>query len=160
MMMMSYSSRQPFAMSLSLPGISNSLWWTIHPVRDGTLAVRDQQSDLTTDNWRLYDSAFQLVRPERSSSDTKVYPVGNQTHYFWFAGPDSEIGEQELLFEQVDRPANDNFSDAAPITGYTSDVYANGEARSYPVTGWNFSAPAIQEDRDVLQEILRARRQG
>ena len=120
-----------------LPGISNSLWWTIHPVRDGTLAVRDQQSDLTTDNWRLYDSAFQLVRPERSSSDTKVYPVGNQTHYFWFAGPDSEIGEQELLFEQVDRPANDNFSDAAPITGYTSDVYANGEARSYPVTGWN-----------------------
>jgi hypothetical protein len=120
-----------------VPGVNNSLWWNVTAASNGTFSVRELSGPYNPTNWLLLDHRTQIpIPPDSLSAATETFPVtSGKTYDFWLGSSADEIGVGTLALGLDPYPTNSDFNQAQLITDYTSDLYSNGEIRTYEVNG-------------------------
>ena len=120
-----------------VPGVNNSLWWNVTAASNGTFSVRELSGPYNPTNWLLLDHQTQIpIPPDSLSAATETFPVtSGKTYDFWLGSSADEIGVGTLALGLDPYPTNSDFNQAQLITDYTSDLYSNGEIRTYEISG-------------------------
>jgi hypothetical protein len=135
-----YYSSLGDGLDLSVPGINNSLWWTVTPADAGTFSLRSVDQSFMETTWRLLDPSqgYSVVSPVSQSPGIATFPVSNGIPYFlWFGVPENERGEGQLSFELWANPTNDNIGHPIDLIDFSTRVYSNGAVRLYRLEGHN-----------------------
>ncbi|HOC54192.1 MAG TPA: hypothetical protein PKI20_01075 [Verrucomicrobiota bacterium] len=120
-----------------VPGVNNSLWWSVAAASNGTFSVRELSGPYNPTNWMLLDHQTQSpIPPDSLSAMTETFPVAaGKTYDFWLGASAGEVGAGTLALGLDSYPTNSDFNTPQFMTDYTSDLYSNGEIRTYTASG-------------------------